>query len=744
MKPPVHPLVIALAVAALPAWAQDGAAALPEVTVKSPRLFDPGVDLRATDATLGASTLGASRAPAAHHDSASLLLDLPGASVQGAGGVSGLPVLRGLSDERLRVQVDGMDLLASCPNHMNPALSYIDPAQIGRITVFAGITPVSAGGDSLGGTVQVESAQPVFAAPGQDALLGGSVGGSYRGNGGAVGLNASAHYATEQLSLRYDGAFSRAGNYRAARAFKPAAPGTEQGQPLPGDEVASTSYRTQNHRLGAAWRQARNLWQVDLGWQHMPFQAFPNQRMDLTDNRSTQFNARYTGQFDWGDLKLRAWHQHVEHKMDMGGDRHTYGTGMPMLTDAATTGALAQANWLFSDRDTLRVGAEALRYRLFDWWPPVGGSGSMAPNSFWNLDDGRRDKLSAFAEWQTDWNPRWTTLLGLRTTHVVTDAGPVQGYSGLPTWADDAAAFNTQGRKRQNTLWDISAMARYTPDAGQSYEAGFARKTRAPSLYQRYPWSTNTMAAGMNNFLGDGNGYLGNPDLNPEVAYTLSVSGDWHEATEQPAWGVKANAYVTQIENYIDAVRCPATQCTMPGNLTATDSFVMLRYANQRARLLGLDVSGHWRFSDSAAAGRFTLTGALGLLHGKNLSTGDGLYNTMPPNLKLGLEHRISLGQGHWTTALDWHGVMAKTRVSAVRNEIKTHGYGLLNLRGSYELKGLRIDLGIDNLLNKAHALPLGGAYIGQGRSMMLNTVPWGVAVPGPGRSFYVGAQLTF
>ena len=40
----------------------------------------------------------------------------------------------------------------------------------------------------------------------------------------------------------------------------------------------------------------------------------------------------------------------------------------------------------------------------------------------------------------------------------------------------------------------------------------------------------------MNNFVGDGNGYVGNLDLKPEVANTVSVTGDWHDA-EQEAWG---------------------------------------------------------------------------------------------------------------------------------------------------------------------------------------------------------------
>jgi iron complex outermembrane receptor protein len=36
-------------------------------------------------------------------------------SLNGAGGVSALPAVHGLADDRLRVQVDGMDLMAPAP-----------------------------------------------------------------------------------------------------------------------------------------------------------------------------------------------------------------------------------------------------------------------------------------------------------------------------------------------------------------------------------------------------------------------------------------------------------------------------------------------------------------------------------------------------------------------------------------------------------------------------------------------------
>ena len=67
-----------------------------------------------------------------------------------------------------------------------------------------------------------------------------------------------------------------------------------------------------------------------------------------------------------------------------------------------------------------------------------------------------------------------------------------------------------------------------------------------------------------------------------------------------------------------------------------------------------------------------------------------------------------------------------------------------MNLRASHSWKQLRLDFGVENLFDRFYALPTGGAYLGQGTTMSMNGVPWGIAVPGMGRTFYVGANLKF
>jgi iron complex outermembrane receptor protein len=258
-------------------------------------------------------------------------------------------------------------------------------------------------------------------------------------------------------------------------------------------------------------------------------------------------------------------------------------------------------------------------------------------------------------------------------------------------------------------------------------------------LYQRYAWSTQPMAALMNNFVGDGNGYIGNVDLKPEVAHTLSVSGDWHD-TEQKQWGFKASGYVTHVQNFIDARRCNFGQCGGDANVAASTGFVNLQYANVSARLLGLDLSGNLLLAEAEAYGRFKATGVLSYIKADDLSTGDKLYNIMPLNSKLALLQTW----GAWTNSAEVQLVAAKTQVSQVRNEMRTAGYGLLNLRSSFDWKQARIEIGIENALNRLYAQPLGGAYLGQGASMTSQGIAWGTVVPAMGRSINMALSLRF
>lgn len=716
----------------------------PEVSVSSER-FQP----LPRNAEVGQTDLLRLRANTS--DTAAMLDGQPGVSLYGAGGVSSLPAIHGLADDRVRIKVDGMDLTSSCPNHMNSPLSYLDPTNVGTLKTYAGIVPVSLGGDSIGGTIVAETRAPEFAEPGQGVLLKGEVGAHYRSNGDGRGANVSATMATENFSATYNGATTQANNYEAADNFKNFTATGRTGHQLAQDEVGSTAYEVRNHTLDFALKGGSHLVELKLGFQDVPYELYPNQRMDMLDNEQKRINLHYLGQFDWGSFEARAYHEKVDHLMEFGSDKkflYTAGNttqGMPMNTEGKMTGVSTKLAVDLTAQDLLRVGAEYQHYTLEDWWSAVAGSMGMGPNAFININHGERDRAALFGEWEKHLTPDWMTLLGIRYEQVDTSAGMVHGYNlataptaivGMDMMSQkrDAVGFNNSDRSQTDHNWDMTAIARYTADKTRDVEFGVARKVRSPNLYERYSWSTANMMAIMNNYVGDGNGYIGDVNLKSEKAYTASATFDWHAADR--SWEAKVTPYYTYVDDYIDAIQWNGTSNTARST-PQTDQFTVLKYANQSARLFGLDFSGHVPLG-SGQIGQFGLKGLLNYTNGENRDTGDDLYNIMPLNAKLTLTQKF----GGWDNQVEWVGVTSKDQVSGVRNEIKTPGYSLVNLRGSYSWSRARLDFGVENLFDKMYYLPLGGAYVGQGTTMGITSVPWGIAVPGMGRS--LNTSLTF
>ncbi|OYY11197.1 MAG: hypothetical protein B7Y67_14580 [Polynucleobacter sp. 35-46-11] len=668
-------------------------------------------------------------------NTAAMLLNIPGVSMYTGGGVSGLPAIHGLADDRVAVSVDGMPLLSSCPNHMNSPLSYISPSNVGSVKVITGLSPVSAGGDSLGGVVSVQSLPPVFANKGE-TLQQGEVGASYSSNAQAIAGNINLTAAGDEFSATYTVDSAKANNYTAGGNFKPA------GNGLNGNVVGASRYIATNQQLNLAWQKDNHLVEFKTSYQFIPFEGYSNQRMDMTKNIGTQFNLKYTGQYDWGKLEAQAYNQMVNHQMDDNqGARTTTATNltpqtaMPMLTASSTNGVDVKGTIPLSETQLARVGGLFQTYKLNDWWPPVAGTMMMSPNTFQNINNGTRDRLGVFGELEQQWAKEWMGLAGVRIEQVASNAGNVQGYStSAMMYGADANAFNAKQHQQTDYNWDLTALSRYKPDQSQNYEAGYSRKTRSPNLYERYTWSSNSMAAIMNNFVGDGNGYVGQVTLAPEVANTFSFASDWHDVNKE-LWGFKTNPYYTYVSNYIDAT-CNSS-CT-------ANQFNVLKYVNQDAQLYGIDLSGFTALGKHAQFGKFQLNAQGSYTRGQNVTAGTNLYNIMPLNGTVGLVQFLG---ANWTNTIQGQFVAAKTNLNSVRNEIATGGYSLFNLRSSYDDKKYLVNFGIENLLNKLYALPQGGAYLGQGPTMTMNNTggsPWGTAVAGMGRTFYVSANMKF
>ncbi len=656
-------------------------------------------------------------------DTAKLLEDTAGVSLQTGGGVSSLPIINGLNDNRIKVDVNGITINSACPNHMNPPLSYIDRSNIGSIVILKGVSPVSMGGDSIGGTISVQSPDPEFAEHGKIPLLSGKASSFYRSNGDAFGGSLSTGIANEHARLDYTGSYTQSGDYNDGE----------------GQAVKSTSYKNENHAVALSFKFDKHLFEIKGGLQHIPFQGFPTARMDLTNNDSIFGSAHYNGAFDWGTLDGKVYLENTSHTMDFGADRRAI-EPMPMETRSRNYGYKIKVDIPYREKDIFRLGNEYLSSYIDDYWPPTSDMPSMmGPNTFLNLNGATRDRIGLFAEWERTWAEKWKSMAGIRYDHTMTDTGNVIGYNNVvprryvqvPDFIQ-ATEFNKKMHERNYSLFDVTTSMQFTPNQWSQYDFGYARKNRAPSLHELYIWSTSPMPMTMNGWFGDGNGYVGDMNLQPETAHNVSFTANFYDP-KSDAWNIKITPFFSYVENFIDVDRC--VTCKQPGN-----GFYYLRFANHDARLWGFDVTASADLLKGKSFGKIYTHTIMSYVRGERMDSGN-LYHMMPFNIKLSLNHEYK----GWKSAFEMQYVDAKDDVQAIRNELRTPSYFLLNAKTGYQWDYVSIDVGLDNILDNQYYYPVSGVYIGDQSAMTLSSSrPNTKNLPGLGRSVYVGMTVSY
>ena len=654
-----------------------------------------------------------------------------GVDFASAGGISSLPILHGMNDDRIKLLIDGATITSACGNHMNPALSYMDSSRVSVAEVIAGITPVSQGGDSIAGTIIIESEKPAFSDSANSMLESGSVSAFSRSINDNRGVAINLAMANQDTSLAYSGTYDEAGSYSDGN----------------GNKVLDTLYRSESHSLTFGRKSDESSLVLKLSHQKVPYQGFPNQYMDMVDNSSTGINLQYLRDVSWGKLETSLNYHGVGHEMGFFTDEKP-GT-MPMETEGRDFGYKI-AGELPTSTGSIRIGHEYQAFKTDDRWPAVPGSMMMGPNDYININDGERKRQAIYIETENALTDKWHTEMGIRYEHVVSDTGDVQPYdsmsgmSGMSGMDDmsmggmmsmnlDAPAavqFNSRDRRRTDNNVDITALAHYNLNSESQLELGYARKTRSPNLYERYTWGRGTMAMTMISWFGDANGYVGDMDLEPETAHTMSATLRWQNFAGAQ---LLVSSYYTQIDDYIDVQQIGTFNPRMAMQVNRP----LLQFANTDANIYGMEVQGQMPLLNENGH-ELNLNSRLGYTRGERDDNGGDLYNIMPLNLNLAFEHRYK----NWRSTLEVEWVDRKKHMDSQRLEAATDAYTLVDLEVSYRWEKLALSLGLSNLFDRYYDLPLGGANYA-GWLATDRTAQFG-ALPGEGRSVDVGIKYDF
>ena len=655
--------------------------------------------------------------------SESLLTDL-GVDFSAAGGMANLPVLNGLMGDRVAVLVDGAQITAACANQMNPPLSYISANQISSYKVVAGVSPVSAGGDNIAGVIAVNSISPQYSENSELAWHSGYVSAQYNTLDNAKKIGAGMRIASDVFSFNYQGAFSDANSY-------------EDGN---GDLVLDTLYRAQNHSLSAAMRDDKQQLVVKLSHQKIPYQGFANQYMDMTDNTSYGAVAQYQRAFTNSELEAQLnWHN-VKHEMGFFSAEKT--GKMPMKTDAEDISTQLKWRLALDNNSQLLLAQEYHHMKLDDWWPAVEGSMMMGPNDYKNINNGRRQRIALLGEYESQLNTRWWLNAGIRFENVMTNTDDVQAYSAgmaamnamamaMPSDAMAAKKFNNQSKKQTDNLVDANVLINYQLSNNDELQIGLACKNRAPNLYERYSWGVGNMATTMIGWYGDGNGYIGNINLKPETAHTLSST--YTRMAKDDSWRISANAWVSDVNDYIDANIVRSFNRTA----LAANTRNVLMFNNLDARLYGVKLDAVLALHESKQYGSWSLKANITNTRGKRDDTNQPLYQIKPLQTQFAINQQV----GRFENALTWQWVDSKTRVDSNRLENQTEQYHLLNLSSKASWDALTVSVDITNLLDEYYELPLGGVSIAEFKQDMSQGFN---QLAGQGRSINLAMSYAF
>ncbi len=616
-------------------------------------------------------------------DTASLLKRVPGANVNRNGPLTGIASYRGMYGNRINISIDGANMKEVGPNSMDPPLSHIPAPLTGKLTVHRGISPVSSGIESFGGSMHAESKKGRFAegdgieTSGTASIGYGSVDdGHYGALLGAV--------ANKNHKLYLSGSKEQGRSYKIRNNQK----------------QDNTQYDREAFTTGYGYQRDGHEFGINYSNNNTGHTGTPALPMDIQYVRGGLYDVNYN--WDLGDgykLKTNVFYQKMRHLMSNGilrnggsADRdlisnrtRVEGGGidlaltLPLFNGDLTVGI----NGDQSNHDALitRVGTSATD------GGPMGGM-TIQVNPF---NDVERDRYSFFTEWEGDITEDMAVELGARYVHTWMNAGKV---SGPPPMAGAVAAFNGADRKRNFNDVDLTAILRYAFSDQLDIEVGFARKNRAPTYQELYLF-TNLSAVGG---LADGNTYISDLGLEHETAYQFDLGFDWHNENAYFA----PRFFYHYVDDYIQGTR--SNRAIARSNATVPVNNNILEFTNIQAQLFGIDLEAGYTINDN-----WRLDAGLNYVRGMrvNSPTGDDdLYRIAPLNGRV----QATFEKSGWMGAVEGVFYADQGDVAGYNNELKTKGYMLLNLRGKYEpYEGVVIGTGIENVVGSKHFDHLGG-----------------------------------
>lgn len=636
-------------------------------------------------------------------DTAAIAARTPGGALVGNGGLSGQLAYRGLFGERVTGKVNGQRFATGGPNAMDPPLHYAPSILLERIEIARGVAPVSSGPGLAGAVNAVLLQQPFAQASGTDASARFMA--QYRSVDDSYAVGGLAGIASEHWRLGVIGSREQGEDYR-----------------FPGGTATGTSFERNLYGVRAGYRAAGGEFFLEYRRSETDPSGNPPFALDIVYFDTDFLQGGFKGELAKDlTLDVRLGHVAVRHLMDN-----------QTLRQPAAPAASARAT--FADADSF-TGEASLRFGSARRHVRVGGDFELADkfvritnpfNAEFFLDAQSNlgaERYGAFAELRSAMGAVEFELGG-RIDRTSQDSGVPRLGSAVPMGPRMLAnAFAASAREASDTSFDL-VLRGWMPGEAITPRVTLARKVRVPSTLERFAWLPTEASYG----LADGNIYVGNAALKPEVAYIAEAGFDLSAG----ALTFRPTLFYRRVDEYIQGTPFDAT----PGVVDSTVEMVSamngdptpLMFRNVDAELFGIDLDFRAELGADLA-----IDGTASWVRGKRRDVNDNLYRVALPNLRLA----AIWSPGRWSLGAELQAAGDQAKVSATNGESPSDGYVVLGLSGSFELsERISLSAGVENLFDEYYQPHLSGL-----NRVADSDVALGERLPGAGRG--VWARIT-
>ena len=609
------------------------------------------------------------------------------------GGVANDVVLRAFQQNNINVIIDGARIYGACPNHMDPAVSHVDFAEIQQVEITKGAFDVRHEG-SLGGVVEVVSKAP---APGFSITpqLGASSFGYWN-----PALTASL--SGENVSGLAGYSFRRSKPYRdgGGKRFTERANYRDTSRDADAFDINTGWFRfgvapRSNHRLEfSATRQA--VGQV----------LYPYLLMDAVYDRADRLGAAYLIHDLAGRLRqvrMQSYFTRVLHWMT--DELRISSVGAPRPYGMATLAATrALGGRLEAEFAELTVGFEGYR-RYWNAVNTMRMAGAYVDQHA--IPDVRVSVAGWYGEYRRVFAGKLRVTAGGRIGTASSEARRGSLNQDL-YWAYKGAT----ALSRRDTSPSGSVRLAYSLPRGLEVFTGLGHTARLPDPQERYFALKRS-----------GSDWVGNPNLRPVENTEIDAGFNY-----RVGWFfLRPTVYYSRLANFIIVHNQPRVNLVPSVMNSAARSF-----ENTPARIYGGELTY------GAGLGR-----TIGLSGGFSWSRGSKEPNPalrvldrdlaeIPP---LRARAALRYGKRRFFAEAEGLAAAAQERTDSDLREDTTPGYAVLNLKAGVHARKLNLAAGIDNLFDRLYY---------EHFSYQRDPFRFGSKVPEPGRTFYLTLSYGF